>query len=280
MAQPWSREEVEATVADYFSMLETELDGLSIEKTKHRRRLLPLLKNRSESSIEFKHQNISAVLRDLGFPGIRGYLPASNYQGLLRDIVAERLNANQSLIAQVEKDIERIIVVPQLENILEILTDPPKPNASTNHVKEKTPPHYSSPINYLEREAHNQSLGLAGEEFIVNFERARLISKGKETLASKIEHVSKLRGDGNGFDILSFETSGRERLIEVKTTKYGKETPFYVSRNELSVSRSHAEQYHLYRLFAFRDAPRLFTLSGELSSTCVLEPDSYIATVA
>lgn len=83
-----------------------------------------------------------------------------------------------------------------------------------------------------------------------------------------------------GYDVLSFEASGRERLIEVKTTGYGRETPFYVSRNEVEVSRTGAERYHLYRVFAFRDAPRLFTLRGALASVCDLDPASYVARVA
>src|SRR5690606_20583960 len=107
-----------------------------------------------------------------------------------------------------------------------------------------------------------------------------LIHAGQERLAAKIEHVSKLRGDGDGFDILSFETSGKERLIEVKTTKYGIETPFYISRNEEVVSQVKSDQYYLYRLFSFREKPKLFTLRGALSSTCILEPELYTATVA
>jgi hypothetical protein len=131
----------------------------------------------------------------------------------------------------------------------------------------------------LEREANNRSLGLAGEEFVINFERARLIRAGAENLASKIEHVAKLRGDLAGFDVLSFERSGAERLIEVKTTKYGAHTPFFVSRNELEVSKTQNNQYHLYRVFAFRQRPLLFTLRGALSSTCTLDPTNYIARV-
>ena len=122
-------------------------------------------------------------------------------------------------------------------------------------------------------------VGLAGEEFVINFERARLIHAGVEKLASKIEHVAKEKGDGAGFDVLSFEKSGDERLIEVKTTKYGVHTPFYISRNELEVSKSESVRYHLYRLFDFRERPQLFTLHGALSKTCTLDATNYVARV-
>lgn len=280
MATDWSREEIEATVADYFAMLEAELAGMPYDKTDRRRRLIPMLDARTEGSIEFKHQNISAVLIALGFPYISGYKPRSNYQRLLYEVISDRLASNRGLVALVEADADRAISVPTTGDILKVLTDPPKPAPTGPRVSEKIPHFLPRPINYLEREARNRVLGLAGEEFVINFERARLISMRREALASRIEHVSKICGDAEGFDILSFDASGAERLIEVKTTKYGPDTPFYISRNELDVSQARAERYHLYRVFAFREAPHLFTLHGALSTTCSLDPAAYIARVA
>lgn len=57
----WSREEVEAIVADYLHMLTLELSGQSYNKTEHRRRLQAKLNQRSDGSIEFKHCNIRGV---------------------------------------------------------------------------------------------------------------------------------------------------------------------------------------------------------------------------
>ena len=82
----WSREEVEAIVADYLQMLTLELAGQSYGKTEHRKNLQSKLNDRSDGSIEFKHGNISAAMIDLGFPYIRGYKPRVNYQALLVDL--------------------------------------------------------------------------------------------------------------------------------------------------------------------------------------------------
>ena len=70
---PGSPEEVDLIVADYFLMLRSELAGESYSKAGHNRALQPLLDGRSKSSVEFKHQNISAVLIGLGMPYIDGY---------------------------------------------------------------------------------------------------------------------------------------------------------------------------------------------------------------
>jgi hypothetical protein len=48
----WSREEVEATVSDYFEMLGAELADVPYSKAGHRRRLVERLQSRSEASVE------------------------------------------------------------------------------------------------------------------------------------------------------------------------------------------------------------------------------------
>jgi len=275
----WAREEVEATVAAYFDMLRAELSSTPYSKADSRRKLLPLLQNRSEQSVEFKHANISAILIELGFPFISGYKPRSNYQGLLFEVVSDQLAENAVIQKLAAADTEKFAIVPTVDDILSALTEPPKPVALKNRAAAPAARYSATPVNYLEREANNRSLGLAGEEFVINFERTRLIHAGAENLASKIEHVAKVRGDGAGFDVLSFEQSGADRLIEVKTTKYGVNTPFFVSRSELEVSETQRKQYHLYRVFEFRARPLLFTLRGALSSTCKLDATNYIARV-
>lgn len=275
----WSREEVEATISDYFEMLGAELSGVPYSKAGHRRRLVERLQQRSESSVEFKHANISAVLIELGFPYIAGYKPRSNYQALLLDIVAERLGENRRLLEVAEADVDQPIVVPDVDDILSVLTAPPVIAPRDRIAAEGRIRRAAFAVNYLEREARNRSLGSAGEEFVMNFERARLIRCGKERLAGQIEHTSRIHGDGEGFDILSFEETGEERLIEVKTTKYGQETPFFVSRNELSVSEAHVDRYHLYRLFRFKVSPQLFILEGALSRSCTLTASTYMASL-
>lgn len=273
----WSRAEVEAIVEDYLSMLASELAGTPYNKTAHRQVLKPLLQGRSDASIEFKHANISAALLDAGFPYINGYKPLANYQSLLAEVVAERLNKTSDLFVLAATDADRPIVVPEVEDILAVLTERPKPRSDIFKVAEPSVPAIRLPTNYIEREARNRSLGNAGELFALNFERARLIHAGKESLAAKIEHTAKVRGDHAGYDILSFEASGVERLIEVKTTKYGADTPFFVTRNEKAVSERHASQYQLYRLFAFRESPRLYTLPGAIDMTCNLSAATFLA---
>lgn len=274
----WSKREVEAIVDDYLTMLAAELSGVQYGKAAHRRALQGKLAGRSEPSIEFKYANISAALLEAGFPYISGYKPRSNYQALLADVLANRLGREKTLLDLAATDADRPIAVPRVEDILSVLTARPRVAvARASRVAEADRSRIHLTMNYLEREARNSSLGGAGEVFVLNYEQARLIHLGREQLASKIEHTASVRGDHEGYDILSFEESGRERLIEVKTTKYGGETPFYVSRKEVAVSRRDADKYQVYRLFEFRRSPRLYTLAGAVEQSCTLSPTTYLA---
>ena len=81
-------------------------------------------------------------------------------------------------------------------------------------------------INYLELEARNQQLRDAGEKLVIAYEQARLRTIGRMDLLDSVEQVSETIGPNAGYDIRSFEQDSKERFIEVKTTKYGKLTPF------------------------------------------------------
>jgi hypothetical protein len=282
MPDAWSLEEVAATVADYFVMLDREIRGESYNKKEHNRLLQKLLNDRSAGAIEFKHANISAVLREEGYPFIDGYKPRSNYQEMLREVVLDRLSSDRRFVATVERFADAPVPsIPTLRPLSEVLVAPPTRDPSDARVYERNPA-ARTPIrgvNYLEREARNASLGAAGERFVLEVEDRRLREAGKGKLAGKIEHVSISKGDGLGYDIMSFETDGRERYIEVKTTSFGSRTPFFASKGEVAVSEELAEKYQLYRVFRFRESPKLFMLGGSLRQSCALDPIQYRASL-
>ena len=272
----WSREEVEAIVADYLQMLTLELTGQSYNKSEHRRRLQTVLNGRSDAAIEFKHGNISAAMLDLGFPCIPGYKSRVNYQALLAVVAEEQVRGKKALDQAALAAVQQPAIVPTLTDFTKVKSEAPQ---KQHRVSELSNPLFFKGVkrDYLEREAQNQSLGLAGEEFIVQFEHWRLVQLGQPRLADKVDHVSQSKGDGLGYDVLSFDSNGKERFIEVKTTSFGRDTPFFVSRGELALSNVAKDQFHLYRLFKFRKAPRLFDLAGGLGQHCVLDPVTYKA---
>ena len=274
MTDSWSKIEVALIVADYFDMLVKELNRNPYKKSDHRRQILPLLNNRSEGSVEFKHQNISAILINLGQPYITGYLPRYNYQNLLEDEVIEYLINHSEIESDFRQFAEKDLIKPKTGLDFEKIIVAPPQIITMNEPREFYQ-HKAIKINYLEKEQSNKALGLYGEEIVIEYEKWKLIELGKDKLADKIEWISKVEGDGAGFDILSKNLNGSDKYIEVKTTRLGKETPFFFSSNELQFSINKASDYHLYRLFNAENDLKLFQKNGALNSICKFVPTMY-----
>lgn len=283
MAEDWSEIEVEVIVEDYFSMLLDEIAGKPFNKAEHRRKIAPLLNSRSEGSIEFKHQNISAVLCKLNQPYISGYKPRWNFQGALENKVINYLDRHPDLQSVFARDaVEIVTLEPKKLNFASMVeTSPEKPEPKSYGVEEPAPrKRRGVKVNYTELEQANRALGLSGEELVMEYEKWRLIAAGKDSLSEKIEWVSKDQGDGLGFDILSKEVNGVDRFIEVKTTKLGKEAPIYFSRNEYEFSTENHSKYFLYRLFDFRRSPKMFIVNGKFEEFCRVRPTLFKGTFA
>ena len=278
MSENWTREEVEATVADYLHMLTLELSGQTYNKTEHRRNLLKKLGNRNDAAVEKKHQNISAVLIEHGWPYVSGYKPLPKYQRLLAEVVADRISEDVTIERAAESAADQSAVTPLFTTTKNLMVEPPKLVHSVKSPVAEYVAHGKKGIkrDYLDREARNRSLGKAGEEFVVEYERQRLHEAGEKRLADQVEHVAASRGDGLGYDVLSFDATGRKLFIEVKTTAFGKDTPFFISKNEVEFSKAFSSEFHLYRLFEFRKAPRMFDLKGAVDRNCHLDPFSFV----
>lgn len=273
-------------VADYFEMLAAYLRGETLSKAEHWRCVFErLLRVRSKGAIEKKHGNISAILRELHYPPLPGYQPYGNYQQILREIVEARLAEREDIVALVAEGAKRAVVLPPVLDAVAAVTDE---QTAPRRTSPRRKPRAGAPmpgpgVNYIEMQARNSALGLAGEQLVLQYEQQRLARAGRDTLAARVEHVATTQGPSVGFDVLSFEESGEERFIEVKTTTWGIDTPFYVTPNERRVSEKRPDRYHLYRLFEFRVEPEASTrrliLRGPLSRTCLLLPSAYRATI-
>jgi len=273
MARPWNDRENDLIVADYFAMLQKELAGRPYSKAEHRRNLAPLLEERSKGSIEYKHQNVSAVLKALGEAWIEGYKPAFNFQMSLVDAVSRWLAQNPGWthrrpFSQASGLAENAVLwigpPPTLSN-------QPEPDELEQSLK------IAHVHDVAGRDARNRELGLAGEERVLVHERAYLRNSGRADLAGKVRWVSKEDGDGAGYDIASFEPDGSPRLIEVKTTNGWERTPFYITRNELAVAEARRREWCLLRLYDFSREPKAFELRPPLDAHVSLSPSVFQA---
>jgi hypothetical protein len=98
----WKDDELDAIVADYFAMLAADLSGEPYVKSRHSAALMARI-GRSHRSVEFKHQNNSAVLDELGMPWIPGYKPKLNYQNAIFDAIDRYLTSHPAILEPVRR---------------------------------------------------------------------------------------------------------------------------------------------------------------------------------
>ena len=277
----WDDIENDLIVADYFTMLTDELAGQNYNKSEHRRNLIEMLPKRNNSAVEFKHRNISAVMDFLGQQKIEGYKSLYSYQGSLVDAVIRWLEANPEwTVTKHAAPNERIsnVVNDGADAILWI-------GAAPTFANEPPPvdPKFAAAVarkyDVAQRDARNRALGKAGEERVLLHEKAVLRNANRADLADKVRWTAIQDGDGAGYDIFSFEPSGCERLIEVKTTNGWDRTPFHITKNEIAVAEANRDTWHLVRLYNFARQPKAFAIRPPLDAHVLLTPTSFLASL-
>ena len=269
IGKPWRDDELDAIIADYFAMLAADLAGRPYVKSRHSAALMAQI-GRTHRSVEFKHQNISAVLDELGLPWIPGYMPKRNYQNAIFDAIDRYLTLHPAILVPAP--------ALQLETPLTsaIFVDPPTPATGKQSIPERLK-RLVQKFDPVERDQRNRSLGKAGEAIVVDVERKRLAQADRGDLARKVRWGAEEDGVGAGYDIYSFDPSGHERLIEVKTTNGAARTPFFISRNEYEFASERPADWRIYRVHLFARQPRIFTISPPLEAMLLLRPETWRA---
>ena len=267
----WASVENEVIVAAYFDMLGKELRGEPFVKSRVNEQVQRQI-GRSRGSIEYKFQNVSAILIELSYPYVRGYKAASNFQVSLRDAVLAQVEPDSSVTAAALADFGRT-PISRIDFSWDLI-DAPRVEFSDHREFLGR----AVIVDFVQIDAANRALGLAGEQAVVELERDRLRRGGRPRLADAVTHVSQEEGDGLGYDVRSYDLAGQEKFIEVKTTRRGPQWPMKISSNEVRFSNEEAGRFHLYRVFDF-DRPRrgLYELPGRIEDSCQLRPAVYDA---
>lgn len=276
IGEDWSLEEVKAAVSAYFEMLTLEARQERYNKSEFNAALRQRLRGRSKSSVELKHQNISAVLQALELPFIAGYKPRGNAQLLLRKVVQAFVLEHSDLMRQIVDALEEVRP-SQSKTFKAVLVEPPALEQVVRLTSGLPRPRLPRKVDYVLRDETNRRLGRAGEQWVLEFEQQRLRTQGQDELFQRVDWISDRLGDGAGYDILSYDAPSLPRYIEVKTTNGPHASSFVISRNELEFSKEVKDAFYLYRVFQFRESPALYMLNGDISKHLHLEPMDYRA---
>lgn len=131
-------------------------------------------------------------------------------------------------------------------------------------------------IDFFEKNLKNSTTGKKGEEVVLQLEKDELIMLNRSDLSQKVKQIS-INDDSAGFDILSFDASGEEKLIEVKSSVLPerKEFSFYISENEKRVAEE-STNYYIYLVFDVNNIPKVIKLKNPFSLGILqLQPSQY-----
>ncbi len=266
----WPDWQNDLIVAEYFEIDRIQQEGGTTNKAERYRNLGDVI-NRSPTSVERKLQNVSAVLEGLEMDWAKGLAPLRKFQQSLINAVERYLDSNPVVVFGPP--------VSQLPDTAGLIEEAPPPKGQPKPPLDRKLERIARKYNYAERDARNRALGRAGEEYIFLREQKRLSEAGLPELAKEVDWTADKRGDGVGYDIRSFDNSGAERLIEVKTTNGARTTDFFLSRTEHEVSLERPDAWRLFRLHSFSKKPGLFILPPPLTDAVNLRIESWRAQV-
>lgn len=138
---------------------------------------------------------------------------------------------------------------------MEILSPNMQKNEITSYVN-------TNKIDYEKKGRQLKLLGDRGEKIVMDSEVKALTEAGRKDLARKVKRVS-LESDSFGYDILSFEISGKKKFIEVKATR-SKVGPanFFFTANELSKSKK-LDNYFIYMVYdVTSESPKIWQIKN------------------
>jgi hypothetical protein len=290
--EDWDEEELDLIVQTYFAIF----DGIPTAKRgfkAHMKRELDAQIHRGIKSIDFKLGNLSFIATQIGIPALPGFAPAPKAQkGPIYRAFDRYVSAHSEVLADSAflpdpsvmeyGGVSEPAAAPLLEHDATTPRDmlPIGPVPELSQSKEARPEGLVRLIRKYDpagREHRNRTLGRIGEKLVLRHEIARLIAADQMKLALKVEWTSEVHGDGAGYDIRSFEPDGSDRLIEVKATKGGPTTDFYLTRTEREVSMERPDAWRLYRVHTLPTEPKLFVMPPPLEDSVRLEPESWRA---
>lgn len=127
----------------------------------------------------------------------------------------------------------------------------PITNEEINKRKQQARRFRGRDVDWARKYDDNQEIGNMGEEFVYHYERDRVAGFSKNDV-DRVQHLSKLQGDGLGYDISSIDSEGKILRIEVKTTSGPENSVFYMSINEKKFFEEYKDDGAvIYRVYNF-----------------------------
>ena len=215
------------------------------------------------------------------YDDILQHISTTSYDAIIKDILVHEeesfLDADTA-IYEIKK------VLDQYDNLpsgLHRTLIEAEPSVKLSKKYERITKPKTTKIDYINKARKDAEIGLLGEELVINYEKERLINLDLNEYAEKIRWISK-ESDSYGYDIESFDVDENGKVysirIDVKTTASKADTEFFVTKNELEVSKEYKKSYFIYRVYDAKGLyPKFYRAAGCISDNFILDPVTYMA---
>jgi len=134
-------------------------------------------------------------------------------------------------------------------------------------------------VDYIKRAKEQHQTGLIGEKLALEIERNRLLDLYLDP-ELYLKRVS-VESDSYGYDLESVDYKNGNLVkiyIEVKASKDYVDNSFFVSKNELEVSKKKQDTYRIFRIFDITSiTPKFYVVDGQIEDNFYLDPVTYSA---
>jgi len=200
---------------------------------------------RGETAISNSEVNIyEDFIKSKNFQPLR--IIKSDYDNLtwknLIELSSSFISSNYTLYLELEELLNQETRAKEKETTY--LSEPPKKIRSNVKLNPSFKGHNT---DWVKKNKTSSYIGNKGEKFIEKLEKDHLNENGCEKLTKNVTKVL----DGKGYDILSFETDGASKFIEVKTTLGDASTPFQLTVNEKRFLELNPSNSFIYRVYNF-----------------------------
>ena len=169
-----------------------------------------------------------------------------------------------------EKSTKRVCYIAEAIKIDEKCLSKTEQPTKVSKKANKTTANKKGKRDYIIQYIRDFEIGEAGESLVYKHELDTIKKAKNAGLIDQsvfVKWVSR-EDDSAGYDILSYDIDKKvEKYIEVKTTTGSKNTPFYISENELEFSKNNADKYCVYRVYGLKDEISLthyYIINGNL----------------
>ena len=256
----------------------------SVLTDREKRALKKCLNYMQEDGENFKDltyiEQLIAMLRDIDLIDENNQLTDIGYRLLKSMKIFHEVDSSMDDYEEIfENDIDKVEEILDTQISLQEV-DPPKRGKRKRKISIGNG---SKNIDFKKADKENKLTGDLGEKLVLEYEKNKLKASKIPDIDEKVFLTSSKKDEyGNAYpcDIISYNPkTGDKVFIEVKTTRKGINTPFYISDAEVKFSEDHENNYVLYRVFdaLVNATPKFYRVEGKVEDNFLLENERYIA---